>query len=68
MRYVVLFLLVLLVVGGVYAYKTGMISVSKTSDKTLIEVDTNRMEKGMRDSVNKLEDLVAPNHQAPIRD
>ncbi len=68
MRYVVLFLLVLLVVGGVYAYKTGMISVSKTSDKTLIEVDTNRMEKGMRDSVNKLEDLVAPNNQAPIRD
>ncbi len=68
MRYVVLFLLVLLVVGGVYAHKTGMISVSKTSDKTLIEVDTNRMEKGMRDSVNKLEDLVAPNNQAPIRD
>lgn len=68
MRYVVLFLLVLLVVGGVYAYKTGMISVSKTSDKTLIEVDTNRMEKGMRDSVNKLEDLVAPNNQAPTRD
>ena len=60
MRVFLLILLVVILLGGVYAYRNGIVSVAKSPTKTLIEVDTGRVKQDFRETVNNLDDMVAP--------
>ena len=68
MRTFIVILLILAVVGGIYAFRTGMIQFNSTPVKTSIEVDTGRMKQEIKDTVHKLDEMVIPhsdNHTVP---
>jgi len=60
MRNFMLILIVLVLIGGVLAYRNGFIRMSTTTDKTTVEVNTGEIKKELKDAANRIDDFVSP--------
>jgi len=55
-----LILIVLVLIGGVFAYRNGFIRMSTTTDKTTVEVNTGEIKKELKEAADRIDNFVSP--------